>query len=170
MLSAIKYNKGDFVVVKGDIQEGEYYRDYYVPERMAALAGCIVQITAALGNDLYTVAETDAYEYIWPGEMFVGFAIQTQYVPGDMVFVREDLRLGKDYMMFGVNPITDSVIEEMIRFAGSAVTIKEITEYGKYHIDGSPSNWTDEMFSGYAKDFEVSTDEDMMSLFGIQKQ
>lgn len=169
MPSAVRYNKGDFVFVKVDIQESEYYRDYYVAERMAALAGHIVQITEALGNDLYTVAETDAYEYIWPGEMFAGLAIQTQYVPGDMVLVREDLCPDESYRMFSSNLIVDIATEEMVRLAGSVVIIREITESGKYLIEGSTLNWTDEMFSGYAgdEDIEPSTDGDMMRLFGI---
>lgn len=167
-MPAIKYNAGDFVVVNEDVQEGCNYGDCYVTRQMANLAGCVVQITSCPKENTYTVDETDEWGYVWTGEMFSGLAGGEQYAVGDVVYVREDLCEGRDYRMFNSSRVVDVALGTMLKLAGRAVTIEEITPYGKYHIKESDSNWTDEMFSGLAKDFEPSTDEDMMSLFGIQ--
>lgn len=65
-----------------------------------------------------------------------------KYKVGDKVRVRKDLTLGKRYAM-NDSELKDSVVEEMMEFAGKIVTIKRAEE--KYRIEGCDYNFTDEM-------------------------
>ena len=72
-----------------------------------------------------------------------------RYKVGDVVLVRDDLVLRRSYRMSD-NRSYDLVVEDMMEFAGQAVTIRDV--YGKYKIEGSTKNWTDEMFVGLASE------------------
>ena len=75
------------------------------------------------------------------------------YSVGDRVIVRPDLNLDDDYCMFfwdGTRNEEDSncAVSDMVRLAGSVVTI-ERAEYGSHYlVEESTWNWTDEMFLG----------------------
>lgn len=75
----------------------------------------------------------------------------TLFKVGDCVTVRNDLSLKISYHMvfgrFGVCATYD-----MCELAGKRVTIcsvKDAGDYAYYKINGSPWNWTDEMFEEY---------------------
>lgn len=166
------YNVGDVVMVRDDLEEDEVYGGCYATYEMAELAGCPVKISEVCGDGKYTVAETDEYNLIWTNEMFSGLAEQTQYQPGDIVLVKSDIEVRGGYkMLSGVGKgAENSIVDNMLPFAGRAVTIKAI-DSDQYRIeeDNGQFRWTDEMFSGYAHEIEPSTDEEMMLLFGISK-
>ena len=71
----------------------------------------------------------------------------SKYKPGDIVWVRGDLKKNEEYD--GWNATTD-----MAELAGEQVTIVSVENdilYGAhYKINESPWGWTDEMFSGFA--------------------
>lgn len=67
-----------------------------------------------------------------------------KYKSGDKVVIRRDLKLGVCYYMED-RVTSDTVIEEMLRFAGKIVTIKEVFRK-KYFLKENNWNWTDEMF------------------------
>ena len=72
-----------------------------------------------------------------------------RYKVGDVVLVRDDLVLRRSYRMSDRSS-SDLVVEDMMKFAGKAVTIRYVD--GKYKIEGSTKNWTDEMFVGLANE------------------
>lgn len=69
----------------------------------------------------------------------------TQFKPGDMAIIKHDLEERSGYAMFDNPTITNTVIDEMLKYAGQSVTIKEIFA-GQYRLVGLPCYWTDEMF------------------------
>ena len=75
----------------------------------------------------------------------------TLFKVGHRVTVRNDLSTKVSYHMdrshFGVNATYD-----MCKLAGKQVTIRitvDAGDYAYYKINGSPWNWTDEMFEEY---------------------
>lgn len=167
------YNIGDIVVVREDLEDGEYYDEVYVTEEMADLAGCAVTITDVFQDgQRIKVRETDRYDYVWKPEMFSGLAPDYLYHNGDVVVIRDDLDSNETYKMIsGIRSgVCQSVALKMEEMSGQAVTISG-TFSGQYKIEEDDGEylWTDEMFSGYAKEIEASTDEEMMSLFGISQ-
>lgn len=167
------YNIGDIVIVREDLEDGEYYGEVYVTEEMADLAGCAVTITDVFQDgQRIKVRETDRYDYVWKPEMFSGLAPDYLYHKGDVVAIRDDLDEYETYrMLSGIRTgECQRVTTEMQRMAGQAVTISGMYS-GQYKIqeDEGEYLWTDEMFSGYAREIEASTDEEMMSLFGMSQ-
>jgi len=75
-----------------------------------------------------------------------------KYKVGDKVKVRSDLEVGRTYYNKTQEHEHDSFIHSMVEFIGKNVVIKRITGAGKYIIDGSGMNWTDEMFEELAKE------------------
>ena len=69
----------------------------------------------------------------------------TQFKPGDTVIIKHGLEERSGYAMFDNLTITNSVIEEMLEYAGQSVVIEEIYA-GQYRLIGLPCLWTDEMF------------------------
>lgn len=79
------------------------------------------------------------------------------YNVGDKVLVIEDLREDRIYAMEdGTHSV--GVVEEMMRFAGTTVTIGEATDrYYFLEEDVEKYWWTDEMFEGLAEDLAAPT-------------
>lgn len=71
--------------------------------------------------------------------------MKTKYKPGSKVRVRVDLEPNRGYKMRGSEE-ADVATPGMLTLAGKTVTIKEVTKWGKYHIEEMGWNWTDEMF------------------------
>ena len=72
----------------------------------------------------------------------------TFFKPGDRVTVRHDLIRYRQYYMS--DSITcDSVVDDMMTMRGKIVTISGNT-FGKYRINESGYNWTDDMFEEFA--------------------
>ena len=72
-----------------------------------------------------------------------------KYKVGDKVKVRDDLNLFAAYRMAD-GGACDGVVDEMMELRGRIVTIKSITDAGKYRIKEGDYNWTDGMFAGLA--------------------
>ena len=130
------YNIGDIVIVREDLEDGEYYGEVYVTEEMADLAGCAVTITDVFQDgQRIKVRETDRYDYVWKPEMFSGLAPDYLYHKGDVVAIRDDLDEYETYrMLSGIRTgECQGVTTEMQRMAGQAVTISGMYS-GQYKI------------------------------------
>lgn len=68
-----------------------------------------------------------------------------RYSVGDIVVVRPDLKTGIRYSNVD-GTASDIATKDMIRRAGTEVTIASITSNSKYRIKNSDRVWTDEMF------------------------
>ena len=88
------------------------------------------------------------------------------YNVGDHVIVRSDLMEDEIYYNRD-SDVRDSVIAEMMVFRGQEVEIRKVYPSGKYLIQGSGCNWTDEMFVGdeCAEDPDSGFDDALQSLF-----
>ena len=70
--------------------------------------------------------------------------IDTKYQVGDIVTVRDDLVEGRVYYMDGgEGSPSDTYVDQMMEFLGKQCEITEITEYGKYRIEGSFLTYAD---------------------------
>lgn len=69
-----------------------------------------------------------------------------KYKRGDVVYVRQDLKLNTNYHMEHDRSISDVATGEMFRLVGQPVTIQRVMSAGKYAIVEMGYNWTDEMF------------------------
>ena len=78
----------------------------------------------------------------------------TQFQPGDTVMIRPDLKPGRGFAMLHDSSITNSVIEEMVEYAGRAVVVESIFG-GQYRLIGLPCCWTDEMLEPLSSLTEV---------------
>lgn len=80
-----------------------------------------------------------------------------KFKAGDKVRVREDLNRNKIYYMDDKS-VGDTCVDEMMEYAGKFVTIEKVCN-GKYRIDETGYNWTDEMFeSNYSRKIVITTD------------
>ena len=133
----MKYKVGDKVRVREDLAADNWYGNEIVVPGMTCLKGKIVTISNTVQNK-YEIKE-DSGCYWWTDEMFLPI---TKYNIGDKVFVREDLKVGKEYGK-------DFFVSEMNFLKGEIVTITNIVGY-KYRLkeDSGKWSWTEEMFSG----------------------
>lgn len=165
-----RYNVGDIVMVRDDLEDGDEFDGVAVVYEMEDLAGCAVTISQVTQNGAYYIEEDDC-EFMWAESMFSGLVEQTMYKPGDVIVVRDDISLDERYHMVSGprNGLDVGVTTSMKRYAGMTVTIASICD-GVYRLeeDGDAWNWTDEMFSGYAQEIEAATDEEMLALFGCE--
>jgi hypothetical protein len=151
-----KYQVGDKVVVRSDLENKDYGGLYAMPS-MVELAGETVTITNydSVAND-YRISE-DSGDWFWNNEMFEGLAdvkpttiASTQepiskYRVGDKVVVA-DLDHSGSYNGWGV-------ASTMLDYIGKTVTIKHVSlnsGYSTYHLEEVGFTWTDEMFEGLA--------------------
>lgn len=74
----------------------------------------------------------------------------TRYNVGDIVKVKEDLKMNQIYGEY-------YVASDMLKFCGRKVTIKSV-EYDSYTILESGFYWTDEMFEENIKTAEIDDD------------
>lgn len=74
-----------------------------------------------------------------------------KYKVGDEVRVRKDLECGKRY--YNEDGITsDTVVIDMLEFAGKWCTVESITHKGKYELKDMPKwAWVDDMFDADTK-------------------
>ena len=70
LLPVTKYNIGDKVLVKGDLEKSKSYGDYSVNEDMFSLRGEIVTI-CDVEYDFYILKE-DIHKWCWTDKMFSG--------------------------------------------------------------------------------------------------
>ena len=133
----MKYKVGDKVRVREDLAADNWYGNEIVVPGMTCLKGKIVTISK-VRYDKYEIEE-DNKIWWWTDEMFLPI---TKYNIGDKVFVREDLKVGKEYGK-------DFFVSEMNFLKGEIVTITNIVGY-KYRLkeDSGKWTWTSEMFSG----------------------
>lgn len=69
----------------------------------------------------------------------------TRFHPGDVVTIRKDLVVGKQYYMDD-GTTRDTFVPSMRWFLGKKCEITDVTDRWKYRIKGSNENWTDRMF------------------------
>lgn len=134
----MKYQVGDKVLVRSDLEEDKTYGNEIVMSDMLSFRGKIVTIKHIDHSDYYQIEE-DPDQWYWTDEMFLPI---TKYNIGDKVRVREDLIEYEEYkdVLF---------IPSMNSFKGKIVTIYGFTDRG-YRIkeDYKKYRWTDDMFSG----------------------
>lgn len=134
----MKYQVGDKVLVRPDLEEGKKYGDEVVMSNMLYFKGKIVTIEHVDHPNCYQIKE-DPVQWYWTDEMFLPI---TKYNIGDKVRVREDLIEYKKYkdVLF---------VPSMNSFKGKIVTIYDFTDRG-YRIkeDYKRYRWPDDMFSG----------------------
>ncbi len=81
-LPVIKYNIGDKVLIKKDLEKGKLYGDYSVNEDMFSLRGEIVTI-CNVEYGFYMLKE-DLHKWCWTDEMFSG-KVSKDFIPKDPV-------------------------------------------------------------------------------------
>ena len=174
----ITYNVGDKVVIVDKRTETMNCAGY-----MDKWLGKVMTIKAIGNGGWFYTMEEDNGAWTWGCDMIAGLAIEkqdvapkTKYKVGDYVVVRHDLKLGDRYGMSD-NPYVDSVVQGMLKYAGSVVKIRALekdymcNEYC-YKIEGSTWCWTDGMFSGYPHEvikpgMKIRITEDVTSLAKI---
>ena len=134
----MKYQVGDKILVRPDLEEGKTYGVEVVISDMLYFKGKIVTIEHVDYPNHYRIKE-DPDQWHWTDEMFLPI---TKYNIGDKVRVREDLIEYEKYkdILF---------VPSMNFFKGKIVTIYDFTDRG-YRIeeDYKRYRWTDNMFSG----------------------
>lgn len=147
-----KFKVGDVVTVRSDVRAYKYYRmddgsnGMHMTEQQAAKAGKTVKIKSITKTGKYMI---EGSIFPWVDEMFEDKPITKSTGPrfkvGDKVRVRSDLKVGGKYCMAD-GKVDDSFVGSMRDMCGKVVTIKRITDFGKYSIEECIWNWTDEMF------------------------
>lgn len=159
----MKYNVGDKVRVREDLEIGQMFGDSYMFTRsMDRYRGSVLTIRS-VNKDYYGVEETYS---CWTGDMFEGLVEDTErksgmkYKVGDRVRVRKDLEAGKLYGLFNAN-------KEMVKMRGETVTIEQVYgDQGYYDLQESKWLWTDEMFEGIVSKkwcINISVEDDRTS-------
>lgn len=69
MKHIIKYEVGDKVVIRRDLEEGKMYEDRYVFDDMLQFAGKEAKIMRSDGDGDYSI-DLDSDEFYWTAEMF----------------------------------------------------------------------------------------------------
>ena len=164
-----KYRAGDKVMVRGDLEIGEYYSggNYTrncVVEDMADFKGKVVTIARVCEDGEYELEEDGSpCAYEWTDGMFAYLA-EPRYKVGDRVVVRKDLVIDEEYGLdkCGAECSFASGMEE---YLGKTLTITYVNFGGnrwhRYHVkeDLGEWSWTDDMFEGLAEEPPVTEDK-----------
>lgn len=153
-ITETKYNVGDWVNVRSYLSTEKSYGGIYPSEQMLHKVGQKVRIKAVTKTGRYKI---EGSCFTWTNEMFEEVKKETpvetktekthRYNVGDKVRVRADLKPSYETIYFMADGHTgDAFVGGMDHLCGEIVTIMEITSCGKYSIEGSEYNWTDEMF------------------------
>lgn len=147
---SVKYEIGDVVKVRDDLQEGEKYGDCYVVEGMLKFRGTtgIIYYIDTVGD--FYLSDKDN-NYVWHKDMVVPVTIKNdlkksthvdeikegnnvEYKIGDVVRIKNDLKKGKKYGEC-------FVVEGMLKFKGTIDTIEHIDSDGDFELTNNPYLW-----------------------------
>lgn len=143
----MKYEIGDIVKVRDDLQKGEKYGVCYVVEGMLKFRGTIdtVYYVDTVGD--FYLSDNDN-NYVWHKDMVEPITMKDdlkeennmEYKIGDIVEIRDDLKKGEKYGDCDVD-------ERMLKFRGTIDTIENIDEDGDFYLAGkdNPFAWHKDM-------------------------
>ena len=156
-----KYRAGDKVMVRDDLEIGEYYSGgnntcNCVVDDMADFKGEVVTIARVCEDGEYELEEEGSSPYSWTDGMFAYLA-EPRYKVGGRVVVRKDLVIDKAYGLDKLGAWR-YFVSDMEEYLGKTLTIVRVN----VHEDGGIRylvkedlgrwNWTDDMFEGLAEE------------------
>lgn len=147
----MKYEIGDVVKVREDLQVGEKYGELNVMDYMLPFRGTLDIIENIDPDGDYHLANNNN-PYVWSGGMLEPVELKddlkekikggnnVKYKIGDVVEIRDDLKKGEKYGYCDVS-------ESMLKFRGTTDTIESIDEDGDFYLAGkdNPFAWNKDM-------------------------
>ena len=157
----MKYQIGDIVKVRDDLQVGEVYGECEVTGGMLKYRGTINVIDNIYSDEHYILKSMndldDTNHFLWNEDMLeliitkdglerfthiekIKGGNNVEYKIGDVVEIRDDLKKGEKYGYCDVN-------ESMLKFRGTTDTIENIDEDGDFYLAGkdNPFAWHKDM-------------------------
>ena len=148
-----KYEVGDKVLLRKDLEVGKMYKGCSLVESMKQYLGKEAIIKKVDYDGDYKI-DLDDREWYWTDDMIEKKILQV----GDKVRIKEDLTTGYDYEIY--------VNNDMISYKGKIATIKYANESNDtffLDIDGECWEWSEDMFDLISNDIKEEVKEENSS-------